>query len=76
MLWLIGLEDGITGPLLRVSFLFIMYFIGFWFLLTGCLLFFNGFSGFCLLLVFLMRYFLLFYSCGLFQPTRIRKAQV
>ena len=76
MRWLIGLEDGITGPLLRVSFFVFNVLLVFWFLLTGCLLFFNGFSGFCLLLVSLMRHFLLFYSCGLFQPTRIRKAQV
>ena len=61
MLWLIGLEDGITGPLFRVSFLFIMYCC--FFLLIGFFLFLMVFWLVLLPMVFLvvlLRHFLFY----------------
>ena len=65
MKWLIRSEDGITGPLFRVSFVCFncMVFSG----LTGFLMVFIGVLGMSFVS-------LCFYSFGLFQPTRIRKA--
>ena len=56
MLWSIGLEDGITGPLFRVSF----------FVYIVLLVFFSGFS-YLVFLVVLLRHFPFLIFSGLFQ---------